>query len=322
MGRNQHSGAKTLMFILCICLCAAAFSWHKYGSSETGDYDPDDLIWNVDHAASADKEVKQAVQDVIAKSITADMSDAQKVKVIHDYIVLNCAYDYENYRKDTIPSESFTPRGVLVNHIAVCEGYAAAFKAFMDELDIPCKVMVGTAGEQEEMENIEGAGKADKADNSAGQKGNDEEDTENHAWNIVCLDNCWYHVDVTFDDPVPDRKGMISYNYFLVPDSVISRNHWWDAGEYPACIADNNAFISLIGHVCNSGEEIENELWSAYQKKTNNYMVIVPKRFVSDYEKIYPYKWSVEEKTSIHLPDYVYTTEYGQYNIFQFVNGD
>ena len=41
-------------------------------------------------------------------------------------------YDYVN---DTIPQDSYSPRGVLINKKAVCEGYEAAFKAFAIALD-------------------------------------------------------------------------------------------------------------------------------------------------------------------------------------------
>ncbi|CAM5190051.1 hypothetical protein LSPH26S_02229 [Lysinibacillus sphaericus] len=49
-----------------------------------------------------------------------------------------------------------------------------------------------------------------------------------HAWVLVKLDNEWYHIDVTWDDPLPDRKGEVRYNYFLVSDKQLAQDHTWD----------------------------------------------------------------------------------------------
>ena len=62
------------------------------------------------------------------------MSDAKKIKAIHDFIILNCAYDYNSYLKNQIPGTSFSPAGVLLKKKAVCQGYAETTKLFMDSL--------------------------------------------------------------------------------------------------------------------------------------------------------------------------------------------
>lgn len=71
---------------------------------------------------------------------------------------------------------------------------------------------------------------------------------QSHAWNQVCIDGEWYNVDVTWDDPlmngevITDGSNMI-YDYFLVPDRVLSGSHTADAPE------------SL--HVCTSDRYLE-----------------------------------------------------------------
>ena len=108
-------------------------------------------------------------------------------------------YDYVN---DTIPQDSYSPRGVLINKKAVCEGYAAAFKAFMDELSIPCKLVSGKASS-----NGDFTGRV------------------NHAWNRVEVGGVWYQIDVTWDDPGPDQKGKVRYKYFLLSDQEMNKTH-------------------------------------------------------------------------------------------------
>lgn len=116
-------------------------------------------------------------------------------KAIHDYMILHTAYDYDRLYNGTIPMDSYYPEGLIVNGLAVCDGYRKTFQLFMDILGIEC---IGVTGK--------GNGGA-------------------HAWNQVKLDGEWYVVDVTWDDPVPDRPGEISYNYFNVTTEKINQNH-------------------------------------------------------------------------------------------------
>ena len=39
----------------------------------------------------------------------------------------------------------------------------------------------------------------------------------NHIWNAIFLDGKWYHLDLTWDDPVTnDGKDYLEHNYFLI----------------------------------------------------------------------------------------------------------
>lgn len=123
----------------------------------------------------------------------------EDVKLVHDYLVDNISYD-SSLSKQNI----YNIYGALVNRECVCEGYARAFKYLLDELDIPCVMVIGTAT------------------NSQGE-------TENHAWNYVQLNGNWYAVDSTWDDPVVIGGGTASeesrYKYFLVGREVIDQDH-------------------------------------------------------------------------------------------------
>ena len=86
----------------------------------------------------------------------------------------------------------------------MCEGYAKTFKLLMDELNIPCVIVIGTAT------------------NSSGE-------TENHAWNYVQIGSSWYAVDSTWDDPVVVGGGQArpasKYKYFLKGSTTMSKDH-------------------------------------------------------------------------------------------------
>lgn len=290
--RNHSSGVVISIFVLSL-FAATITMYHEWNADDSSfSAASDDSVWYHDPIAAADQKTDTMIDQIISEYTTEDMSDAEKVKAIHDYIILNCAYDYENYLNGTLPDESYSPKGVLLNQTAVCEGYAKAFKAFMDELKIPCKVVIGI-----------------------GYGG----DTEDHAWNIVQIDNKWFHIDLTWDDPVPDTPGYIGYSYFLVPDEIMEKDHQWKSSDYPSCTASCDRFITLLGPVCESNRDIEYCLYEAYVRKSS-YTIIVPASFINDYESLAPCIWDLEASQSIQLPHQIRTETYGSYNIYTLVN--
>ena len=120
------------------------------------------------------------------------------IRMVHDYLVENIEYD-----TSLSQSNIYNVYGALVNGRAVCEGYARSFKYLMDELGIPCTLVIGTGT------------------NSQGQ-------TENHAWNYVQLNGTWYAIDCTWDDPV-SSSGYVSqssrYRYFLKGSNEFLQDH-------------------------------------------------------------------------------------------------
>lgn len=136
--------------------------------------------------------------------VTPGMSEYEKVKAIHDYLIIHVDYDYDNLAAGTLPDTAFTAEGALFLHSAVCEGYARAFSLLCDRSGIENALVYGTA------------------DDGTG--------VQNHAWNQVRVDGEWYNIDVTWDDPlmdgepVTDGSNMV-YDYFLVPDMTLLGNH-------------------------------------------------------------------------------------------------
>lgn len=121
------------------------------------------------------------------------------VKMVHDYLVDNIEYDTSIARANI-----YDVYGALVNGTCVCEGYARSFKYIMDNMEIPCVLVIG------------------KATNSQGE-------TENHAWNYVNVNGSWYAIDTTWDDPVVLNGGKASTasrtKYFLKGSSTINNDH-------------------------------------------------------------------------------------------------
>lgn len=116
--------------------------------------------------------------------VNDSMSDYEKVRAIHDYLIYSADYAkaYPNQNND-----AYGAYGVLILRDGVCQSYALAFQLLMYGLNIDCKYVTGVAT------------------NSANSTGG-------HAWNKVCIDDTWYYIDCTWDDPV---GGGPRWDYFL-----------------------------------------------------------------------------------------------------------
>ena len=53
-----------------------------------------------------------------------------------------------------------------------------------------------------------------------------------HAWNVIKVNGNWYHVDLTWDDPEPNRIGNVGHKNFLLSDEGI-RAEGHTAWNYP-----------------------------------------------------------------------------------------
>lgn len=139
----------------------------------------------------------QARVDQVVAEMPVGLNDFEKVKYINDYVVLNTAYNLESQ------ASPYTPYSILFNGEGVCEGYALTTLLLLEAAGVEARYISGEAG------------------------------TALHAWNLVKLDGSWYHLDTTWNDPVPNRPGEVRYDYFLVSDATLQKDHTWEIGDYP-----------------------------------------------------------------------------------------
>lgn len=149
---------------------------------------------------------------IIEYTTTDDMSDIEKVKAIHDWIIANIAYDTEKEKKMNNGEEvSGTDSETLINGKGVCAEFALLFDRFMKLLNIESIYIIGTAANFGEKFSV----------------------ATNHAWNMVKIDGNWYHVDVTWDNPSKNVvTGNINYDYFLISDKQMNAKRQWNYGYY------------------------------------------------------------------------------------------
>ena len=176
-------------------------SWGKTTYNvKIGTGDTDYLIKSLRNKEQVDNAEKY-IEDISNKIVSAlsSYSNYKKVKYLHNWIIDNMEYDTSSEKEDTR-----NIYGALKNRVIVCEGYAKLFKYILDKMQIPCVIVSG------------------EATNSVGK-------TELHAWNYVFIDNKWYAVDVTWDDPLIEGGGKLTdenrYRYFLKGASEFLKDH-------------------------------------------------------------------------------------------------
>lgn len=132
--------------------------------------------------------LEKAVEDFVVDGDTT----VEKLKDIHDKISYFTYYDMNA----KFPSSAL---GSLVTSGSICESYAKGFKMICDRENIPCLCVFGNY---------------------------DDETKTAHMWNYVLMeDNCWYAVDVTWDDRDGDDGVEIVDTYFMKGSADFNKNH-------------------------------------------------------------------------------------------------
>ncbi len=177
--------------------------------------------------ATADRvKIEAQISDFYAKSeallceIPPSLPDIEKEKLIHDGILKGVSYDYENMNNEATRENYlriWDAYGALINGKAVCEGYSRLFQHLCYQVGINANYVVG---------------------NTQGQP---------HAWNVIKLNDGWYHIDVTWDDGSTD--GLMIYSYFNLTANEILKDHTIDNTVYatPPAASVENAFYNTLG---------------------------------------------------------------------------
>lgn len=171
--------------------------------------------------AKYDKVIAEKTAAILS-GMKKSFSEYEKVKYIHDHIVLNTRYDVDSKHNQNILS-------VFIHGSSVCAGYARATQYLLNKAGIQCIYVTG------------------KADNGSGSG------YVPHAWNIVKVGGKYYNLDTTWDDPVftpgngtIDYSRHISYEFFLITDEQLSKTHDRDPVpvSLPACTStESNYYV-------------------------------------------------------------------------------
>ena len=147
--------------------------------------------------------IENRINDIINELNINGYSDLnEKIKVFHDYIVNNSKYDKAKEQGNS-SYHSDSAIGTLFEGYSVCSGYTDTMSIFLNKLDI---------------DNVK-------------------INTEHHTWNAVKINNTWYHIDLTWDDPINSlNRDILSHDYFmLTTNELLSKDlteHNFDRNLY------------------------------------------------------------------------------------------
>lgn len=171
--------------------------------------------------ASEKVQLEMAVKNIIDGCDATN--DYEVVKYLHDSIVKACEYNFDG-------ENMLSAYGCLVDGKAICEGYSKAFILLCSQYGIECMPVVG---------------------NCFSETG----ESEPHMWNLVKIDEKWYHIDLTWDDPVIKTEDnslddYICYEYFVLSDEEILKDHEMTqitGVEYPEAYDNSRNYFAENG---------------------------------------------------------------------------
>lgn len=192
-----------------------------------------------DQILRQEEELNAEITRFINKTKNAK-TDFEKELILHDAMCEMIVYGES--ASTGSENDAYSIYGALVNRHAVCEGYARAFKLLCKYVGIECILITGDS---------KGVG---------------------HMWNMVKLDNQWYHVDVTWDDlrdkPIHTYLNVTelqiradhdidltyekaasnlaskgnSFNFHIPPATSLTYNYFYKIG----CIIDDNPVTPAV----------------------------------------------------------------------------
>lgn len=141
--------------------------------------------------------IKTYIDTFISTNINNNQSNFDKIKLFHDFIINNTEYDNTNDK------QSHTAYSLITTGKSICGGYSDIMSIYLNTLGIQ----------------------------------NYKVTSANHIWNLVNLDGVWYHLDMTWDDPVAsDGKQYLLHNFLLISTSKLHEldivEHNFDSNVY------------------------------------------------------------------------------------------
>lgn len=179
-----------------------------YGSYKVS-YSDDEMNATIKYNTTneTEKKINAYVNNWVSKNIKSTMSDEQKVKAIHDYMVSNFKYNFGDSSSKSGGHLIYMPSSLIYGNGGVCQAYSTLFYRLSKKAGLESKFIAGNS----------------QNEYFSGQ----------HAWNMVKVSGNWYHIDVTWNDPIPDNPNVIRYDYYLKSDNYMSKSHIWDRSKYP-----------------------------------------------------------------------------------------
>ena len=163
--------------------------------------------------------IQKSIDDVVKNDFQIDyvrtFSQIEQVAYVYKWMLAYCNYNVNSAYNQNIDS-------VFVRRNSVCTGYAKAAQYLFKLLDIESRLVFGRL--------------------------NNDKEEGRHCWNLVCIEGCYYHLDVCLGDLAIEnvlkkagattiqRCGAYNYNCFCVSaDEISITRSIEDAEALPLC---------------------------------------------------------------------------------------
>ena len=145
-----------------------------------------DKIYSDEEIITIDKDI----DELMNKCLKDNMSTRDKIKKMHDIIIKNTKYDQERADNNSSPYDSARIQGILYQNYGICSAYTDLMAVILSKLEIP----------------------------------NFKISSDEHVWNALYIDNKWYHLDLTWDDPISTSgRDVLLYDYFIITDNTLTK---------------------------------------------------------------------------------------------------
>lgn len=179
----------------------------------------------------------RAIADVM-RGADSSWSDMEKALYVNDYLARNCQYV-------SGASNAHSSYGALVDKKAVCQGYALAFLELTRQLGVTCEMVTSVS--------------------------------VNHAWNMIKVGDNYYHVDVTWNDPLKDMLGRAKHIFFMKStqffetyktsedaNTHFKENDWVFTGSVLKTAASDTSYDSYLWDNINAGFDYVDGFWYGF----------------------------------------------------------
>lgn len=147
--------------------------------------------------------INARIENIYSRIINENSSLTEKIRVVHDYIINNSKYDSGRSDYNLMTYKSDMAYGPLIQGYGICGGYSDAMALFLEKLGVT----------------------------------NYKISSDTHVWNAVNIDGRWYHLDLTWDDPVTSNNtNVLQHDYFIVNTPTLLskelKEHNFDSNFY------------------------------------------------------------------------------------------
>jgi transglutaminase-like putative cysteine protease len=177
------------------------------------------IVWG--ETRTEKTEVKRFADEKVRELIKEEYGNYERILALHRFMVNTYQYDMSQSEK------IHEPYYLIQNKKGVCSAYSGLLHELLLAAGYESRIVLNSA----------------TAKSASGEE-------ISHAWNLVKINDSWYHIDATWDDPVtPYHINSPNLNYFLKSDSLMAKDHSWSRTLYPEAPNDYKASLMDSFHI-------------------------------------------------------------------------